>query len=78
MNELKYLEAGFLWISSFIDCQVFKSSSCVAIRTKKSVDIGTKDLSEADMRRCLTMVGVVKLSISQPFARVIGQTACLS
>ena len=78
LGKIRHLETGLLWISSVIDCQAFKSSSLGAIRTRNSGDIGTKYLSEADMRRYVTMAGVVDLSSSQPFARGIGQIACRS
>ena len=48
LGEAKHLEAGFLWISSFVDCQVFLIKRLCG-KTQKSVDIGTSDLSEADM-----------------------------
>ena len=75
MSEIKHLEAGLLWISSFVDCQVFKIKKLCG-KTQNSIDIGTKDLREADMRRCLMMAGVVELSSSHPFAQGIEQIAC--
>ena len=67
LGKIRHLETGLLWIQHFVDKQVFKLKKLCG-KTQKSSDIGTTDLSEADMRRCLTMAGVVELSGRHPLA----------
>ena len=67
LGKIRHLETGLLWMQHFVDKQVFKLKKLCG-KTQNPVDVGTKDLSEADMRRCLAMAGVVELPGSHPLA----------
>ena len=67
LGKIRHLETGLLWIQHFVDKQVFKLKKLCG-KTQNSADVGTKDLSEADMRRCLAMAGVVELPGIHPLA----------
>ena len=67
LGKIRHLETGLLWIQHFVDKQVFKFKKLCG-KTQNSADVDSKDLSEADMRRCLAMAGVVELPGSHPLA----------
>ena len=66
LGRIRHLDTGLLWIQHFVDKKIFK---IVKLNGKmNSADLGTKDLAEADMRRCLRDLGVVELTGSHPLA----------
>ena len=54
-------------LEQLVDRGVFKLPKLCG-KTANSADVGTKDLSEADMRRCLMWAGVVELDGQHPQA----------
>ena len=67
LGKIRHLETGSLWILHFVDRGVFKLGKACGSR-ENSADVGTKDLNEGDMRRCLELVRVVELSGSHSLA----------
>ena len=69
LGKVRHLDTGLLWIQHFVEIGVFKLRKLNG--TENSSDLGTKELSEKNMRECLARLSIEEASGSHSHALVV-------
>ena len=66
LGKVRHLDTGLLWIQNFIEKGIIKLKKVKG--TENPADLGTKDLDEKSMLKCLAQCGVQPLGGRHPLS----------